>query len=203
MNKKMLLIGTILLASCSSVDATYSFNTFVASPHKADVSSLSIKNGYFIKDGSTYYSNDSNSLAIATSDQFESGTLEVGVKSNNPSDNGIIFCLDDHDKAAYWENGVSYYFFFVSQTGNAYLGKVDNGSWSALDSIPIDDYSINDIQLIRVTLSGTTVHCYVNDKLYIIFSEYNFLQGKKYGIRAGVTGVTFTSFTKTNDLIYE
>jgi len=142
------------------------------------------------------WKNTGSTLIMAnTTDGFDRGTISVDMTSPSASDSGIIFCLSTNGMSSYWEQGVSYYFFFVSQGGTAYLGKVNNGKWSALSSVAISGYAVGTKYNIKVVLNGTTISCYVNNKLYVNYSEeVGFLTGTGYGLRTAVSGVTFTNF---------
>ena len=47
-------------------------------------------------------------------------------------------------------------------------------------------------------MDGTTLMCYVNDQLYVTYSEYNFMIGR-FGLRAGDSGVKFSNLTLSGD----
>ncbi len=141
------------------------------------------------------YKSIGGSLIMANTNQdFDCGTIEVTVNSPSKSDSGIIVCLNNNGRTTFWESGVSYYFFFVNLDGNAYLGKVDNGSWSAKKVVPIANYVQGADYTLKVELNGTDLYCYVNGQLYIAFSEYRFLSGGGFGIRTGASNVSFTDF---------
>ena len=68
---------------------------------------MPLANGYqVLGNNATILANDSEG--------FDRGSIEVTVTSPNVSDSGIILCLDTNGKSTYWENEVSYYFFFVN-----------------------------------------------------------------------------------------
>jgi hypothetical protein len=75
-------------------------------------------------------SNQANSIAYRSDGQtFIEGTLSCDINLNgNTQDNGIIFGLiNENDLTRIWEDeGIHYYFFFISNIGTAYLGKVSN-----------------------------------------------------------------------------
>lgn len=152
---------------------------------------------------STGYLSGDSSIMANTSERFERGTIEVDMTSTQPNDCGVVFCLDSNSQNSFWENGVSYYFFFISFDGKAYLGKVNAGKWTAESIVDVDGYEAGKTYKVKVVLDGTTVSCYVDGKLYIIFSEQvGFLQGRGYGIRAGKSGVTFDNFTISEECKY-
>lgn len=73
---------------------------------------------------------EGNSLALNKAQEFTSGTIQLTVNlAGIKSDSGIVFGLEDNGSSEFWEKGVSYYFYFVSIDGLAYLGKVANGAW--------------------------------------------------------------------------
>lgn len=146
-----------------------------------------------VKENGFVSGNGANILANTTQG-FDRGSIEVTVSSSTPSDSGIIFCLENNGSSTFWESNVSYYFFFVNIEGSAYLGKVDNGKWSALKVLPIDGFVQGESYTIKVILNGTDIYCYVNGELYIGYSEIRFLTGGGFGLRTGAAGVSFTNF---------
>ena len=42
---------------------------------------------------------------------------------------------------SYWESDGAYYFFFINFNGGAYLGKVDYGTWTACEYLPVNNYN--------------------------------------------------------------
>lgn len=135
---------------------------------------------------------EAGAMIISTSSLSDTDTLETTVKAQTPSDNGIVFKLDDGGRASFWEHPeVSYYFFFISVNGEAYLGRVLNGGWTNMSAKPITGYDINHAYTLKVEYTPTTVKCYVNGELRITVTDDS-LTGTKYGYRAGSVGVTFT-----------
>lgn len=150
-----------------------------------------------------YTAQYANSMAVDNTTAFPYGTISCTVRSNNTNDSGIVFGLTENGASSYWESGVSYYFFFLGQGGNAYLGKVDGG-WSALKVVSLGgaidstrDYSV------KVVLKSNKICCYVDGVLMFGYKDENFLTGTCYGIRAGAAGVTFSNVTVTNEYDYE
>ena len=141
-----------------------------------------------------FESQTTNSLYVCEDADFDRGSIEVTIQASTSSDNGIVLCLSPDSSAGwYWEQDVAYYFFFVSQNGSAYLGKVDHGQWFALKVLPIINYDLHNAYTLKVELDGTDLRCYVDNKLYILYSEMDFLTGRGIGIRAGAAGVSFSS----------
>jgi hypothetical protein len=141
-----------------------------------------------------FASSNGANILVNTSQRFDRGSIEVTVSSSLPSDSGIIFCVENNGASSFWEHNVSYYFFFVSIEGHAYLGKVNNGKWSALKTLPIANFSQGDSYTIKVILNGTDIYCYVNGELYFGYSEIRFLTGGGFGLRTGTGSVAFTDF---------
>lgn len=133
---------------------------------------------------------------------FDRGTIEVSVTAGVKSDNGIILCLSATEGAYFWENEVSYYFFFLNVDGLAYLGRVENGNWLALKTVPVPGYEVGKTYRIKTILDGTNISCYVDGKLYIAFSEHFFLPGTGFGLRAGASNATFENFTVSGKCEY-
>lgn len=146
-------------------------------------------------------SQTANTLYVCENADFDRGSIEVTLQASTSSDNGIVLCLSaDSDASWYWEQDVSYYFFFVSRDGYAYLGKVDHGTWSALKVLPLNDYKLNNAYTLKAELDGTDIRCYVDNELYILYSEMNFLTGRGIGIRAGAPEVTFSQLNITGNV---
>lgn len=135
-----------------------------------------------------------NGAILLKNSELNEGTLETTLKAASRSDNGIIFKVNSNNLSTFWENGVSYYFFFVNKDGNAQLGRVDNGNWSDLSSIGIQNYDVNNSYKLKVTFTGNNIKCYVNNQLTISVNDQNPLTGSQYGFRSGSIGTTFTLF---------
>jgi len=162
--------------------------------------------------GSMNYSNGTYtttgpSMVITSKKKFIGGTIEVDVKATTASDNGIILGLTAESNSLFangWEGeGIEFYNFFVSRAGKAYLGRSRQteyiGGWACVGEAEIENYNINNTYRLKVVMDGTTLMCYVNDELYIVFSEYNFMVGR-FGLRAGAAGVTFSNFSVTGEI---
>ena len=84
-------------------------------------------NGSFAANGTNaVQSKTHHAMAINKTGTLKYGSLEATLTlAGTASDNGIVFALTEGSASTYWENaGTSYYFYFVSQIGNAYLGRV-------------------------------------------------------------------------------
>ncbi len=121
---------------------------------------------------------------------FAGGTLTADIKTVAGSDNGIVFGLNDNGKTGYWED-VSYYFFFINLNGDAYLGKVDNGWFQCGNVTHIDGFNVANTYTLKVEWNNGNIKCYVNDVLYIDYTDAAPLTGTQYGYRAGGAGVAF------------
>lgn len=159
--------------------------------------------GQMSASGGVYTAQAANSMAVDNSTAFPYGTISCSVRSTNTNDSGIVFGLTENGASSYWESGVSYYFFFLGQGGNAYLGKV-NGGWSALKVVKFTnaiDSSKN--YTLKVVLKSNKICCYVDDVLMFGYKDDHFLKGVCYGLRAGAAGVTFSNVSVTNEYLYE
>lgn len=145
-------------------------------------------------DGISVASTQYNSLLIKRNGEFKLGVLSAVVSlSGTPSDNGIVFGVTNPENLTrFWEQDVSYYFFFVSRDGSAYLGKVTQGAWSALAVTAIPGFSHTGTYELKVERTDTATKCYVNNVQYIHYSEAIMLSGTGYGLRAGVPGVNYS-----------
>ena len=113
----------------------------------------------------------------------------------NANDCGIIFKLDDKRKTSYWEDGVSYYFFFISKDGLLFLGKVNNGKWETPANLPISGFDVSKEYTLKVEFTENTFNCYLDNKLYFNqFDDDEVLTGQGYGLRAGSVDTIFTLF---------
>lgn len=172
----------------------FTYSNDVPDDISGEVQGYHVVSGIFKQQNGAIISVSGSALAVKEISTFTSGTFSAHVKAKTASDNGIIFGLTNNGLSSYWEVGVSYYFFFVSRDGTAYLGKVSNG-WSELHNVPISDYSINNTYKLTVEWDGTTINCYVDDELYFTYTDSNPLTGNRYGIRAGTPEVEFTNIT--------
>lgn len=125
------------------------------------------------------------------------GTVKAKLTANTAADNGVVFRVNDNGKTSYWEDGVSYYFFFVSLHGIAYLGRVNNG-WTNLGESPISNYDVNKEYEVKVVMNGDNIKCYVDDTLYLNVDDST-VKGTKCGIRAGSTNAIFSLLTTESE----
>ena len=175
-------------------------------PSRYQVSSYYVANGSFVDDEDTMYSSSTNSI-IYKEDNFQLGTISVDMIQNGaPSDSGIIFGLERNGNVRFWEQNVSYYFFFINIDGYPYLGKVSNGSWSSLffGSSKINDFKndVGHINNLKIERNETSIKCFVDDELVCDYIDNAPLLGKEYGIRSGANiglGFKNLSITKTGE----
>lgn len=152
-----------------------------------------ITSGAFEQNDGQMISSTDNAIAEVKDGEFVYGTLSATMAINgNVGDNGIIFSLTPNTLHSYWESDVSYYFFFISLNGSAYLGKVDNGSWTICDVVAISGYNVNNTYSLKVEKDSTTINCYVDNVCYITYADSFPLTGTGYGLRAGAKGVAYS-----------
>ena len=149
--------------------------------------------GLFENQNGAIVSQTGSAILEVADSEFVYGKLEVTMKKNGIADDGIIFSLTSNESHLYWENNVSYYFFFVNIHGLACLGKVDNGTWTSCQNVSLNTYSPTGTYQLKVEKDATTIYGYVNGVCYITYSDLFPLQGTGYGLRAGGQGVGYTS----------
>ncbi len=145
-------------------------------------------------DKASVTSTQTNSLAVKKQGEFKLGTLSCKlVLSGTQSDNGIVFGVTNpQNLSSFWEENVSYYFFFVSRGGTAYLGKVTEGAWSVCGEAGIPNFDHGGTYTLKVERNAMGVKCYVDNVLYVTYNEALMLKGTGYGIRAGSTSISFS-----------
>ncbi len=132
-----------------------------------------------------------------TSTPFPYGTYSADV-INKGTDTGIIFGLTA-SASTFWEGaGISYYFFFVSMSGSAYLGKTDNGAWSALVTPSISGWSATTKYNVKVIFKGNKILGFIDGKHMLTYTDASPLTGTGWGIRAGGTGATIENLQITS-----
>ena len=152
---------------------------------------FTIANGLFEESNGAIVSKTGKAIAEKTGGEFVYGTLEVTMSPNgNRTDNGLIFALTPNAIHSYWENDVSYYFFFLSLDGFAFLGKVDNG-WETCQYVTVPGYDQNKTYTLKVERDATTIYGYVDGVCYVTYADSFPLTGKGYGVRAASIGVAF------------
>ena len=135
-------------------------------------------------------------LAVTRERTFAEGTITAKIKMGTLSDSGIVFGLTDNGLANYWESGVSYYEFFITGWNGVYLAKIDNG-WNELKSLPCG-MQPNVEYTLKVEWKDGNIRCYVDDVMYIDYTDANPLTGTKYGYRAIGNGVEYGPITTTD-----
>lgn len=160
---------------------------------ESKLSDYHIANGGFFQNDNKIVSSLGNSIAEKIDGEFIYGTLEATMKINGIADNGLIFSLTSNATHTYWENNTSYYFFFVNIHGLAFLGKVDNGTWTTCQETAINGYTTNGTYELKVEKDATTIYGYVNGVCYITYADSFPLTGTGYGLRAGGPGVEYSN----------
>lgn len=171
-------------------------------PYDNDHISYEIANGNATNDSNIFTSLNENTLIVSsnTSSIFPYGTFEATITKNS-FDTGLVFGLSSNQNK-FWEGiNVSYYFFFLSKDNTAYLGKTDNGQWSALQ-VNNYNYSINDTYTIRIIYQSNKICCYIDNNLVVAYRDNNKLTGARFGFRSGGSNVTFSDIYLTNDYLY-
>ncbi|MFA6860776.1 MAG: GDSL-type esterase/lipase family protein [Bacilli bacterium] len=156
---------------------------------------FSVKKGDFNSNEKGLISLYSNSLCVNESKELTSGSIEatMNLGSSSSSDSGIVFGLSDNDQSTYWEGkNISYYFFFTSLSGLAYVGKTDNGQWSILQMKQIPDFSNSGTYTLKAVFDGKYSTFYLNGEKYFSNIQSSPLTGGKWGLRAGKSGVVYT-----------
>lgn len=159
-------------------------------------------NGLFEQEGNTFTSKQDNSLLIDTKQSFTQGTMSVSLNITSlGADNGIVFGVTNPNNLTnFWESEVSYYFFFLSRGNEAYLGKVNNGSWQLCQT---NSYNVAvGTYLLEASLDRETkrISCFVNGELVVGFIDEQLLSGSQFGIRAGASGMIYQTPTISNNL---
>ena len=152
-----------------------------------------IASGEYEQKGDMLTSLTGNAIAEKIDGEFIYGSLEATMKIGGAADNGLIFSLTANDTHAYWEADVSYYFFFVSKDGFAFLGKVDNGTWANCQLVDIPGYTTNKSYTLKIEKDATTIYGYVDGNCLITYADSFPLTGTGYGLRAGGSGVSFSN----------
>lgn len=165
---------------------------------------FTIASGSLTASGEQFVTGASNTLALVSGGSFDQGTYSLAMKAGSVGDNGMVFGVSANGASQFWETGASYYFFFISQSGGAYLGKVNNGSWTALSYSDIAGYDVaatHDLKVIYYNVSSTynVIDAYVDGTEYSFYRDYDSLTGTSYGIRAGSVGTTYEAISITSD----
>ena len=165
------------------------------------VDNFVVRNGKLAKEENNLVAKEANTLAVHNEYQLQNGTITAKMKAGEIGDSGIVFGMTQANEELFWEAGASYYFFFVNINGCAYLGKVAGG-WQQCGNVPpIADYDVNKTYTLKVEVSDGTIRCYVDDVLYITYTDENFLLGTSVGLRAGKANTVYSEFTVTAETI--
>ncbi|MBQ8382325.1 MAG: hypothetical protein IJX47_03870 [Clostridia bacterium] len=143
-----------------------------------------------------------HAMFIFTNDTMASGKLTAtftGVEGS-PSDSGIVFGMEEDIDEMYWfwENGPAYYMLFVADAGTLYLSKVSyNGvSWTIcqITADPIPGFVHGQEVTITAEFDGAgNIKGYANGELLIEYTDPAPLTGNRYGVRAEIIGVAYSS----------
>lgn len=164
--------------------------------------------GNFSENEGTLTSNEAYSIAYRSDGTtFTEGTLSCDINLNgNTQDNGIIFGLiNENNLTNFWEDeGIHYYFFFISNIGTAYLGKVSNKTWTVCGEVPIPNLDRNKTYKLEVSrqmiTSGVSILCYLDGQLQVSYKDYKYYDGTGFGVRAATPDVTYSNITISSEI---
>ncbi len=152
-----------------------------------------VVNGSYDNNNTEVISSSKNSIIVSNSRTLTNGTIEVNVSlSGDLTDNGIIFSLENNNKDTYFESGVSYYFYFVNLNGLAFLGKVNNGTWSPISYKNIVNFDPLGNYKLKVIKDNEKIYCFLDDNIVFMAND-DTIHGNKVALRAGGTNVGFSS----------
>lgn len=149
-------------------------------------------------------SEDALSFFAFTNDTMKSGKLTATFTAieGAQSDNGIVFGMEDdvNEQIWYWEDGPSYYMLFVADAGTLYLAKVIGSNppetrWNIcqVTAEPIPGYVHGNEITITAEFDGAgNIKGYADGVELINYTDPSPLNGSRYGVRAEVSGVTFS-----------
>lgn len=159
-----------------------------------DASSFTQSDGVFTSVG--------GGIALANK-PFPYGTLSMTIRSKNTVDTGFVFGYTRKGAATWEGEGIEYYFLFLGQGGTAYLGKTQDGVWSALKTVQlssaVDENKDYDLKLIY---ANGKILFYINGELIFGYRDENALKGTGFGFRTGVNGITVKNFSATSEYLY-
>lgn len=172
-------------------------------PEPEEKVTLKILNGKFVENDGGYLSLQTNSLAIVNEGEGKN-SISIDVCPNgSDSDNGLIFAFSSSVESGVWEGeGISYYFYFISKAGTAYLGKTADGEWTILGEKPIAAFNANNTYNLKTEYAGGKIYCYVDGNLNAVYTDETPLTGNECGIRANGTGISFynVKVTEASDM---
>lgn len=146
----------------------------------------------------------SNGGGIAVADKpFPYGTLSMTVRSKNTVDTGFVFGYTKKGVESWEGAGIEYYFLFLGQGGSAYLGKTQDGNWSALKVVQYSS-SVNENKdyNLKLVYKGNKILFYIDGELIFGYKDENPLKGTGFGFRTGTNDVVFKNFSATSDYLY-
>ena len=131
------------------------------------------------------------------------GTLSMTIRSKNTLDSGFVFGYTKTGASDWEGDGIEYYFLFLGQGGSAYLGKTQNGKWSALKVVQLSSaVDENKDYNLKVVYASNKILFYIDGELIFGFKDAAALKGTKFGFRTGASDVTFKDFTVTSEYLY-
>ena len=121
---------------------------------------LSAGSGSFNVSNGVYTATSANSIQsnLNTSTPFPYGTISANIK-NNGGDVGLIIGLST-SSYTFWEgNGISYYFVFINKDGLCYVGKTNNGAWSVVGHVQIQNFNPQTTYNLKVIYRVNKIIC--------------------------------------------
>ena len=191
--------GNVITYSCSVCGET-----------KTEIISVyDVANGSVDEFANGVCSTAANTMAVYHGGEFAEGTISVDITLGNAiGDNGIIFGLKNttgSDK--FWEgSGVTYYVFFISMAGTAYLGKTVNGQWIVCGIDNTTSFALNKTYNLTVSRDKSNadydvINCYVDGTLHVSYKDNTAIDGAGYGIRSGVSGIKYSNFEISDEVM--
>lgn len=149
---------------------------------------------YTASTASTIYANFDESTP------FPYGTISAKIK-NNGGDTGLVFGMSSNIPS-FWEGaGVSYYFAFLNMDGLVYLGKTDNGTWSALGTASLANFSSQATYELTVLYRGGNILILVDDVVYVNVRDADPLPGTAWGFRTGTPGAVVSDLAVSSSVL--
>lgn len=177
--------------SYEDISITKNKNTFLDHLDYYDIA-----HGMMNMDSSGEIITETRSAMVTSKDRtFGNGVYEADVKMGNAvSQNGLVFSLSSDKTDNYWEGaGISYYFFYITETGRACLGRTDNGKWNTIFEKVIRPFDNTKTYHMKAVKGTEGIYCYVDDILYGTYMDNAPLTGTKIGLRAGDMNATFSN----------
>ena len=162
--------------------------------YKEEDVEFKIYNGSFSENSdNSFTSTDTYSLGIVDGVHLENGSISATFNATAANDCGIIFWAETNDSSYFWENPpAQYHIALLNYEGWLLISKVnyDGKQWDCVIDCKLENFQSNHDYVMTIVLDGNKVQVYLDNVLYLEYTETSTIVGDNVGFRCINSSVT-------------